>query len=463
MRKLIAFLMILVILGGGFFLIRSLTHTDIYQDSREFQEFADKAFYEKTLFNINQNVSVDYKYDEAFATAVRKDTDTGELISEFRDKKIKDRIKKCRAIVKKEKSKDLKHACVVDSTVHQSGNGAESLVIYTKLYEEHGSEMVLKKTEVRTFLFSEESGNRIKPLQALNVNYRAKASSFCRNYFNKAFGKEKLNRDWRKYVSEKDSNYNKFLLTGNTVIFFFDEDTVADPSCGTITVKIPYKYILSAVRPKVLERYINKNQPMVAVTYDDGPGGKSEARILECLEKNGAVATFFYQGYRLQYFGDNAVKAAEIGCEIGNHSWDHPQLSLLSKKQIERQIKRTNEEIKDLTGVTPELIRPPYGDFNNKVNSVIKSMGMTSVLWTLDTRDWESRNPKKIFQSVKNSKNLDGKIILMHSIYDETASASEQIIPWLQKHGYQLVTVSELVKYKTGKSPKAGQVIRSIR
>ena len=83
---------------------------------------------------------------------------------------------------------------------------------------------------------------------------------------------------------------------------------------------------------------------------------------------------------------------------------------------------------------------------------------MPAILWDVDTLDWKTRNAKKIFKSVKSVKNLDGKIVLMHSIHDETAEATEKIIPWLQRHGYQTVTVSELIKYRQGSEAEKGKI-----
>ncbi|MBQ1289299.1 MAG: hypothetical protein IIY23_03975, partial [Erysipelotrichaceae bacterium] len=123
---------------------------------------------------------------------------------------------------------------------------------------------------------------------------------------------------------------------------------------------------------------------------------------------------------------------------------------------------KTNKKIEKFTGITPQLFRPPYGDYNSKVTSVAKSRGMSEVLWTVDTRDWESRDYRQIVKNIKKSKHLDGKIILMHSIYDDTAKATEQIVPWLDKYGFQMVTISELVEFKTGKGLKPGKVYRKI-
>ena len=463
MKKYLALIIVLAVLCCGFVAFIELTGANTYNDSKEFEEFANKALYKRELFKKNSDTSVDYEYNELFSTAIRKDRYSGEEISLFRDEIIEDKLEGVQlAIVSAEEQKDA-YACIIDTSVQESGNGAESLVVYTKLYEEQGKDMVLKNSDVQSFLFSQESGNKIDPLQALNVNYKSKASKFAKDYFTKAFSKDKLKDGWEEYITDNDDNFNKFIITGNSVIFYFDEDTVSEPENGVIPLKIPFQFMQSAVRPKVLERYIDPNKPMVAITYDDGPGGESEAKILKYLEEHGAVATFFYQGYMLKYSPETAKKAAEIGCEIGNHSWDHPQLSLLSKKQIARQIDRTNDRIEEVVGVRPELIRPPYGDYNKKVTNVVKSKEMSAVLWTIDTRDWESRDAKKIVKSVKSVKNLDGKIILMHSIYGSTAKATKKLLPYLEKKGYQTVTISELIKYKTGKTLKPGKVYRTIK
>ena len=124
-----------------------------------------------------------------------------------------------------------------------------------------------------------------------------------------------------------------------------------------------------------------------------------------------------------------------------------------------KQISRTNSKITEICGVESAVSRPPYGDYNTKV---LKAAGMAQILWTVDTLDWKTRNPRKIFKAVKAAGNLDGKIILMHSIYKETAKATEYIIPWLRQQGYQTVTVSELIKYKTGDAPKPGTVYRKL-
>lgn len=462
MKKILAFMIVLAFLCGGCFACVEYLQNDIYETGEEFQAFADRALNERVLFDQNKYTDVEYAYGGPFSTAIRKDKDAGEDISSFRDEKINSKIKDCHAIVALGKEEKGVYACVIDSSVKSSGNGAASLVIYTRLYGEKNEEMALEYSEIGTYLFSEETGEEIEPVQALNVNFRYKASRYAEAYFENTFSEDRLTENWKDYITENDDNFNRFIMTGNSIVFYFRGGTVVKEEQNIISLKIPYRYMQSAIRPGIIDRYLDPDKPMVALTYDDGPGGESEARILDCLEKHGCVATFFYQGSRIKQFGDNAVRAAGLGCEIGNHSWDHPQLSLLSGKKIRRQIERTNDAIYEATGVRPSLIRPPYGDFSDKVTGVIRSEHMSSVLWTIDTLDWKTKNPEKIFKSVRKTRHLDGKIILMHSIYDETAKATEKIVPWLEENGYQTVTITELLKYKKGRLPKAGETIRVI-
>ena len=465
MRKIIAVVTILAAFFSVYYMHTDFHHSGVYDDKASFRDFANKALNARVLFKENKDTKTEYKYeyDGQFSATVRTDEKSPKAIRSFRDETISDRIKDCQVNVAMEESEDTKHACVIDSSVRRSGNGADSLVVYTRLYGEKDDKMRLESEDVRTYLFDKGTTKEIEPEQAMNVTYRHKAAAFARDYFLKTYGEKKLNKDWETYISESEDNFNNFIMTGSSVIFFFDENTVLKKSEGIVSMNVPYQYMESAVRPEVVSRVIDPEKPMVALTYDDGPGGKSEERILKCLEDHNSVATFFYLGVRMEYFGDNAARAAQIGCEIGNHSWDHPTLTTESKKKVAKEIERTNKVISETTGVTPELIRPPYGDYNKKVNKIVKKEGMAAVLWTVDTLDWKTRNAKKIFKSVKKVKNLDGKIILMHSIYDETAKASEQIIPWLEEQGYQTVTVSELLYYKTGKIPQPGQTIIKIK
>lgn len=200
-------------------------------------------------------------------------------------------------------------------------------------------------------------------------------------------------------------------------------------------------------RPGVkVKSRINPNKPMIALTFDDGPGPYTD-RLLKCLKENHAVATFFLVGSSVGRYKDTVKKAYEMGCEIGNHSWSHPQLTQLDQAALAYQISSTNQAIREASGHNPTLLRPPYGSYNSTVAS---AAGVPLILWDVDTLDWKTRDTQSTIQSVMTSAK-DGSIVLMHDIHQPTVAAAESIIPQLKKKGYQLVTVSELARYKKKK------------
>ncbi len=196
------------------------------------------------------------------------------------------------------------------------------------------------------------------------------------------------------------------------------------------------------VQMKPIGRVVDPNKPMVALTYDDGPRPKSTNRILDCLEKYDSVATFFELGYLAKAYPDCIRREVALGCEVANHSWDHPNLATLSGSGVASQINSTSNLIYDICGVKPTLLRPPYGSYNSTVRN---NAGMPLIIWSIDTLDWKYRDASYVTSVIKNQV-TDGSIILMHSIYDSTAAATEAIVPWLINRGYQLVTVSELAE-----------------
>lgn len=190
---------------------------------------------------------------------------------------------------------------------------------------------------------------------------------------------------------------------------------------------------------------LDPSRPMVAITYDDGPAKYTDS-ILDCLEKYGARATFFVQGNSVSKYPQAVKRAVSIGCEIGNHTKTHANLSKLDASQISAELSDTNNAVFNAAGVYPKLFRPPYGAYNNAVLSAAK---MPAVMWSVDTLDWKTRNAGKTLESVQKSVR-DGSIILMHDIHAPTADAAESVIKYLLKQGYQLVTVSELLDSRKG-------------
>ncbi|MGN0526524.1 MAG: polysaccharide deacetylase family protein [Acutalibacteraceae bacterium] len=189
---------------------------------------------------------------------------------------------------------------------------------------------------------------------------------------------------------------------------------------------------------------IDPNKPMVALTYDDGPYTPVTNKILDALEKNNGRATFFVVGSRVSAYSDCIKRANSLGCEIGNHTYNHKTLTGLSKSGIETEINKTDSAVKNVIGITPKIARAPGGAVNSSVKNYVKYPLFN---WSVDTMDWKTRDKNSTVSAVKSNVK-DGSIVLMHDLYESTGNASAEIIPYLVKNGYQLVTVSELMEMK---------------
>lgn len=209
--------------------------------------------------------------------------------------------------------------------------------------------------------------------------------------------------------------------------------------------KTIFHYLCYFNEKGVLTRKIDKNKKMVALTYDDGPSIYTP-RVLKTLKENNAVATFFVVGNRVPTYSDTVKKAHDMGCEIGNHTYEHKNLTRVSEAEVKRQITKTNRNVKKVTGQAPVIVRPTGGATNANVKQWV---GMPSIIWSIDTLDWKTRNADSTKRAVLDHVK-DGDIVLMHDLYSATATASETIIPELVRRGYQLVTVSELAECRGG-------------
>ena len=182
---------------------------------------------------------------------------------------------------------------------------------------------------------------------------------------------------------------------------------------------------------------------MIALTFDDGPRASVTNRILDSLGQYGGRATFFMVGTNVPQNGEVIRRMVAQGCEVANHTNDHKYISKLGNEGIVSQVSAVNQKVAAACGVSPVVMRPPGGYIDAHSLSVLGSMGMPAIMWSIDTRDWQHRNAQKTINNVL-SQVKDGDIVLMHDIYDATADAAVALIPELTARGYQLVTVGEL-------------------
>ena len=202
--------------------------------------------------------------------------------------------------------------------------------------------------------------------------------------------------------------------------------------------------VFGSVTIRVLEA-IDPSKPMVAITYDDGPHKTNTPKLLDVLEENYAVATFFMVGQNIEGKEDIIRRSYNLGNEMGSHTWDHENLSKVGEDTIKKQLADTDAAIKAVVNVENPILRPPFGAFNDKVKSVC---GKSIIIWSVDTMDWSTRSADKTYEACMGAQ--DGDIILMHDIHEPTIVAAEDIVKGLQAKGFQLVTVTELYEYRMG-------------
>lgn len=188
----------------------------------------------------------------------------------------------------------------------------------------------------------------------------------------------------------------------------------------------------------------------VALTFDDGPDILFTTKILDILKNNNIKATFFVVGNRAQAHPDMVKRIMAEGHIIGNHTWDHPVVSKLSKDKIIEEILKTENLIYNITGYHTTLFRPPYGKSNTGVIGEVANLGYNIIDWSVDTRDWAGTPPSKIMEYVR-SEMRPGGIILQHCAggkeenLTNTVVVLQSIINLLKSEGYGFVQVPELL------------------
>lgn len=188
----------------------------------------------------------------------------------------------------------------------------------------------------------------------------------------------------------------------------------------------------------------------IALTFDDGPDRKYTPAILDILKQKQVKATFFVVGIQIAKYEDELERIVKEGHAVGNHTWDHADMTTLTPEEIADEIGKTDEAIRKAIGDEPRLFRPPYGAFDDKVKQAVASADKEFVLWNVDTRDWAGTEADDMVNHVKQHAKPNG-IILMHCFggrggkLDNTVQALPRIIDALVEEGFSLVTIPELL------------------
>ena len=211
---------------------------------------------------------------------------------------------------------------------------------------------------------------------------------------------------------------------------------------------LPLLFIMGNLKKKTIETAENnlktinkyKNIKRVALTFDDGPSSECTPRLLDILKEENVKATFFLVGKNIKENEDIVIRMKNEGHLIGNHTFNHSQLMKLGFDEAVEEINTTNAWITNISGYTPEYIRPPFGSFTDEL---LSETSMSVVMWNVDPLDWKYKNKDivtdKILKNVKN-----GDIILMHDIFESSVDAAQTVIKELKKQDYVFVTVDKM-------------------
>jgi peptidoglycan/xylan/chitin deacetylase (PgdA/CDA1 family) len=190
--------------------------------------------------------------------------------------------------------------------------------------------------------------------------------------------------------------------------------------------------------------------PCMALTLDDGPSGLTDG-ILDALRDRHSSATFFMLGRNAQNRPDTVRRVSAEGHEIGNHTWNHSDLTTLTDEPIAAELQSTGDLLRSLSGQAVSTFRPPYGALNDRVLGVAS---MPAILWSVDTRDWAGQSDADLLSYSVSAPRV-GTIMLMHDIQGATGRVMPQVLDGLLDRGFSLVTLSKLFD---GQSP--GGIVR---
>jgi len=448
---IIAIFVIIVIVIIAVMVVKNIMGADGYHSEGSFEKYTNN-YYDQIGGKQQTGTSTDnLKYGEPLSTAIEFPKMNDDTINTTITNQVST-DKKSFDIEYDNLTTTDKGALLIGFESYNTPEKVVSVAIHEKIRIKKSDKVTTPKDTVTTYNFATKTGTAISTSQIFKGAWLSAVSKKVTKAVEKDYG-DNLKSDYAAKLSASADNFSKFIMTDKGLKFYFDSGTIADAKEGVISEELSYDNMSDYMQDNIGNRVIDPNKPMVAITYDDGPSATTTPELLDIYEKNKAVCTFFELGKNVASINgasDILKRELELGCEIGTHSWNHPNLQTLSDSQIKNQADKAKEAIRNATGQDPTVFRPPYGNGSAKI---AKIFNLPTINWSVDTLDWSSKNASAIVSQVKRIDNLDGQIVLMHSIYEPSVQASKEIVPWLQKQGYQLVTVSELLQYKCNQNP----------
>lgn len=232
---------------------------------------------------------------------------------------------------------------------------------------------------------------------------------------------------------------------------------------GIASLSIGLNSVSEAVATASIERVIpiysvDTKDKLCSISFDAAWGNEQTEDLLNTLDKYDIKTTFFLVGQWAEKYPDSVKEIAKRGHDIGNHSSTHAHMPALSAEKMKKEINDCNNRIKKLTGKTPTLFRPPYGDYDNNVVNMVKSMNMYCVQWNIDSLDWKDPSIGRIVYNCTD-KLTPGSIILLHNGATNTPNALPKIIEGIKEKGYKIVPISKLIPKGDYKTDVTGKMI----
>lgn len=290
------------------------------------------------------------------------------------------------------------------------------------------------------------------------LNLKKKEISYISNIYDKEYLENEINEivyykyqtDVYEKIKESNINNNTYIIDENKIEVYFNNINFENLDY------IPYIIIPLTEDTFNEDEVPDENKKYIAFTFDDGPS-KYTKELLKTLELNESTATFFMLGNRMKYNEEIVKEVYKSSSEVASHTYSHKNLNKLSKDNILKEINSTSIIFNKITNDNIKYIRPPYGNYNDTV----KSTNYPIILWNIDPKDWLVKDSTKVYNAVLKHA-CDGCIVLLHDLYPTTIEAVKMLIPKLNSMGYEIVSISDLAKYKNY-NLKNGEIIRKIK
>ena len=206
-------------------------------------------------------------------------------------------------------------------------------------------------------------------------------------------------------------------------------------------------FVTAATSTRQLPIYcVEREFNTASLTFDAAWGNEDTQQLIDILERYQVKATFFVVGDWARKYPESVAALAAAGHEIMSHSNHHDHMTKLTAEEIKADLAASNESIAAASGVVPTLFRAPYGEYDDKVILAVRAMGMETIQWDVDSLDWKDLSAAEIEKRVLG-KVGPGSIVLFHNAAKHTPEALPGIIEGLQREGYKLCRVSELIHH----------------